>query len=145
MATFFALDTLVRAREEKLYVSFMKILKNLYTQHVPVRASSTRGCTSMLSNPRWPWRVVSAQASRWLLVSLMDQHKKWYRYHMLDCQDQYVREGFAELLAALLKTVAVHEYDIMAKERCGSPHTHFTYTSVPGGTDAGSFPLGCGA
>ncbi len=43
MATFFALDTLVRAREEKLYVSFMKILKNLYTQHVPVRASSTRG------------------------------------------------------------------------------------------------------
>lgn len=40
MATFFALDTLVRAREEKLYVSFMKILKNLYTQHVPVRASS---------------------------------------------------------------------------------------------------------
>jgi hypothetical protein len=58
MATFFALDTLVRAREEKLYVSFMKILKNLYTQHVPVRASSYHlGTLSMFSdttNPRWP-------------------------------------------------------------------------------------------
>jgi hypothetical protein len=68
----------------------------------------------------------------------MDQHKKWYRYHMLDCQDQYVREGFAELLAALLKTVAVHEYDIMAKERCGSPphapHTH-THTHNRTGRD----------
>jgi len=39
MATYFALDTLPRAREkdQKLFVSFMHILKSMYSQHVPVR------------------------------------------------------------------------------------------------------------
>jgi hypothetical protein len=42
MTTFFALETLVRAREEKLYVSFMKTLKGLFAQHVPVRIALQR-------------------------------------------------------------------------------------------------------
>jgi hypothetical protein len=62
----------------------------------------------------------------------MDQYKKWYRFHILDCQDQYVRDSFAELLAVLLKTVAVHEYDIMAKERCASlPCSVLSLSTLP--------------
>jgi len=47
----------------------------------------------------------------------MDQHLKWYRHHLLICNELYMRENFAELLVIALRVVAPHEYEIMAEER----------------------------
>ncbi|KAL6077589.1 USP domain-containing protein [Balamuthia mandrillaris] len=90
-ATHFALEILLHNRDQELYTSFMDALCKIYSKHIP--------------------------ACRWLLGQLIDEHKKWLRFHLLDCLDLYARQCFAKLLIHILQALCPHEYDIMQKER----------------------------
>lgn len=85
LETFFLFETFTRVREEKSFVLWMKHLTSLFQSHV-------YGC-------------------KWFLELLLTSRRSWFRYLLLECYDEYVRQQFSELLIVVLKTLGPLEYE----------------------------------
>eukprot|EP01087_Luapelamoeba_hula_P010523 TRINITY_DN2786_c0_g2_i1.p2 TRINITY_DN2786_c0_g2~~TRINITY_DN2786_c0_g2_i1.p2 ORF type:complete len:2352 (-),score=229.36 TRINITY_DN2786_c0_g2_i1:29-7084(-) len=90
-ATYFALDILSRCKDEPSFKTHAESLRRIVEHHVP--------------------------GACWFIRTLLEDQKKWLKHYLVDVNDVYLRQGFANILGAALITVAKEEEAKLYSER----------------------------